>query len=157
MTFRVTPDGSIEVDTAEEALKLRQKILEALRPVPATTTSVSPAVVNTVVRQAPRTQEPEVISVAWNKFIRSISGRAIKLVNQRRVLVYYRQIQGGASVPELKEALHLKDGKEAGGYVSGLRRRARTAGLNSDDVLTRDSEGKFHAGPLLLSAEEIKV
>jgi hypothetical protein len=132
MPYRVKPDGSIEVDTLEEAIALSKRLANGTSNGSASTTPTA----------------------NW-KTLRPVLGG-----NQLKLLAALKAHDGPLTLAQLRDTVGAKDNMALSGMISAIVRNARKCGLESKQVLIRKVEMgsdipiiSYRAGPLLKEAE----
>lgn len=130
MAIRFLPDGTVEFDTTAEALSYKLELAKAEaghgNKVPAGKPALD----------------------GWENFRTSLEGSDPKKATQRKLLGLVKEPQL-VEQADLVASLKL-DQQTVGGHISGIRKRAVTAGLTPDDVLIKDGT-TVRAGRLLMA------
>lgn len=155
MGFRVRPDGSIEVDTAEEALDLSRRLSFQTSPQEAAPRSpVVDVPRGGMTGQVPNVSMPKAAE-AWNAHVRAFAD----LVRHKPLQIAALKAigsKGKVNIHAVREELSLENNFNVSGVMSGLTKNMNRAGFSWDEhsqilVAERDAAGvmTYTAGPLL--------
>ncbi|MGE3673767.1 MAG: hypothetical protein AB7K71_29115 [Polyangiaceae bacterium] len=119
------------LEDLDAVVELERKLAEAKAP-----TSIRVRV--------PPAMRPIIGSATWEQFADLVHGSqivALRLIEKNG--------QEATALEDLATELGVRGNQEAGGVVSAIRRNAKKAGLDPDEVIVRIRDGRYIPGPLL--------
>lgn len=172
MSYRVNPDGTIDVDELEQAILLSKRLagLTATH-LPVTTPAPAPAVTPaqvTATAPAPGaaavTQRPAPAAAAqpskghanlWREYIVKLGDNS----SHRRFVEMLKACPSGVPIDAAREQLGLQTNAQVSGVISSLLRNLTFMGIERDEVFVIDTEGrrpnhtiKYRPGKLVLES-----
>lgn len=129
MPIHFNPNETITVDTVEEAIRFEQLRRSGVPPKKAS--------------KKPKTRN---VRQGWEGFVERVDGP--ENVTARKVLALVAGDADGLDRRRLADQLEL-DIMVVTGTITGIRKKASAAGLNPDDVITKDPQDRYRPGRLL--------
>ena len=158
MAFRILPNGTIEADSAEEAVAVSRRLASRLRHAAAD----DDAGVGSRVPPATDPGDARIQSNSadgWSAFIARL-GESKTGDNQKKILLAIKQ-RGRTPISALPILIGMQSTTELSGTLAGITKNARSAGLKKDDVLVFSVKGygktrkvSYDPGRLLKQASE---
>lgn len=156
MSFRVLPNGSIEVGTLEDAIRLSQMLAgnqPATTPASGPRAPEPPAAPSAPVRGGRGRVVPPATQVdaetAWATFVSLVIQKPLQVKALRRIREH-----GVITISELRDLLNLENNYGMSGVMAGVTKNVNKSGIDGNLLLTseRDHAGvmTYTAGPLLL-------
>ena len=132
MPIRFFTNGTVEVDSLNEALSWQSRKTKSSKPV-----------------GRPRKVKPDPIDGSpWERFCNDI--RAIDCTRLRKILAIIKgRGQVGIELHELSRAVGDSKFLKTSGTISGVRLKAEKFGLNVDDLIVRGDDKLFRPGKIL--------
>jgi len=145
-SYTIRPDGSIVVDTVDEALAMQKRILA---------TNKAPAPMTEPAKSEPPAAEPRetngtresVTSARWQKFLGLVSGKPAQLD-----LLNLLKTKNGkfVTLDEARNATKSETNSAVGGVMSGVTKNAKKADLDPMQIVDTTTRGRLRAGRTLL-------
>src|SRR5690606_38551555 len=130
MPIHFNPDGRVSVDTVDEAIRFEQR-----RSKPT----------NCKIPKQPRKKRGPRLE-GWDGFLDFLTGP--ENATARKILAL---VQGSADgIDRHSLATHLEcEVQVVTGTVTGIKRKASAVGIDPNDVITKDPQGRYRPGRLL--------